>query len=275
MPKPINSYYWFKNQLNSNHFILSLILVGIFLLPNIAFLSTISDENIIVLTNKEREKAGLSALSANQLLTKAAIQKSRDIINSQAFQHNINGRKFSSWVRDAGYEYSYTGENLAIDFYSAEGVLKAWLNSPSHKKNLLNENFTEIGVAVVEAEFENQKTLLVVQVFGAPLLKNLQIGQITPNNSITRLNAENLLTHTLSSDSQYQPSTQNMILAEAPEDYLLSYMPHLKNNYGYSNLRNIFLLFAFLLLVFLSTAKLHHYFPKNKNINNIIAKANR
>ncbi|RLC38497.1 hypothetical protein DRH27_02120 [Candidatus Falkowbacteria bacterium] len=171
-----------KNLLNlnlSNKFLISfyysllLALIGIFLLPNLAYLTSINGEKIIELTNKERIKNNLEIVTANQLLTKAAYEKGKAIFDSQTFQHNINDKKFSSWIKEAGYKYFYAGENLAIDFATNEGTIEAWLESPTHKKNILNENFREIGVAVIEGEFDNNNTTIIVQIFGSPLSENI------------------------------------------------------------------------------------------------------
>lgn len=166
-----------KTKINSQFFIfkkwlrysLLVILVGIFLLPNTAYYSFVSEEKIVELTNQERINNGLNIVTANQLLAKSAYEKGRAILEAQTFRHNINDKKFSVWVKDAGYQYSYIGENLAIDFVTSEGVIKAWLDSTTHKKNILNQNFSEIGVAVLEGEFQGNNTTLVVQIFGAPL----------------------------------------------------------------------------------------------------------
>lgn len=148
---------------------LLVVLIGVFLLPNKVISSPITREEIMKLSNKERVEAGFASLSLNRKLTEAALSKGKNILSTQAFEHNVGGKKFSAWVREAGYEYSYVGENLAIDFVTAEGVIKAWLNSEEHKRNLLNPNYQEIGVAVLEGDFEGQKTILVVQIFGSQL----------------------------------------------------------------------------------------------------------
>jgi uncharacterized protein YkwD len=148
---------------------LLVILTGIFLLPSTAYLSTISEEKIIELTNIERQKNNLNGLSSNPLLTQAAKNKAFDLIKYQKFEHNLNGQKFSSWIKTTGYQYSFAGENLAVDFVTSEGVLNAWLASKSHRENILNSKFTEIGVAIVEGKFQNKNSILVVQIFGTPL----------------------------------------------------------------------------------------------------------
>lgn len=188
------------------------ILIGIFLLPNLAYLSAITPEEIIALTNQERELAGLNTLTANQLLTQAAIAKGKAILESQTFKHNIDNKKFSSWIRDTGYNYSYTGENLAIDFATSQTVIEAWKNSPLHKKNLLSPYYKEIGLAAIDGKFQGQDTTVVVQIFGSPAVGSVQ--PLTPNFRINSTNsninfletdladyqlerAENLLTHSM------------------------------------------------------------------------------
>lgn len=143
-------------------------LFGAFLLPRLAYASMLSDENIIKLTNEVRNGEGLDGLNANQLLTKAAYDKAEAIFAAQEFKHDIENRKFSNWVKESGYEYQSIGENLAIDFTTSENAMDAWLESPTHKKNILNPKFEEIGVAVKEDEFQGHKSLLVVQIFGKP-----------------------------------------------------------------------------------------------------------
>jgi len=168
---------------------LLVVLVGIFLLPTIAYPSSINEENIIKLTNNERTKAGLNIVTANQLLAKAAFEKGQAIIEHQRFKHDLDNKRFSAWIKDTGYEYAYVGENLAIDFVTSEGVIKAWLKSPSHKKNLLNSNFKEIGVAVIENEFQGANTILIVQIFGEPLAGQPLLGELffnEPNQSSVR-----------------------------------------------------------------------------------------
>lgn len=147
---------------------LIVIMVGVFLLPKTAHLSTITEEKIVELTNIERTSSGLPTLSVNDKLTAAAKAKAAAIIITGDFSHSINGRSFSAWVRDENYEYSIVGENLAIDFATSEGVLKAWRNSPSHLKNILNDKYEDIGVAVIEGPYQGENTIVVAQIFGTP-----------------------------------------------------------------------------------------------------------
>lgn len=203
-----------KEKQTYNHYGICTFLVviaGIFLLPKIAYLSEISNEKIIELTNKERQIRNIPLLESNNLLSQAAEDKAKDILNNQIFAHTINNKTFSSWIKEAGYKYSYVGENLAIDFVESESVIKAWLDSPLHKKNLLNSRFEEIGIAVIEDKFENEKSIIVVQVFGKPL-NPVILGEIEPKNNQKITPAQTYLvsnTHSNSTNQIILEGTQN------------------------------------------------------------------
>lgn len=162
---------------------LFIIVAGIFLLPKTAYLSAITPEKIIELTNQERIKSGLTILTSNPLLNKAALNKANDIILNQNFGHTINGKKFSGWIKEAGYNYTAAGENLAIDFASSERIISAWLNSETHRANILNKDYKEIGVAIIEGEYKNENTIIVVQIFGNPAKA---ISAVTKNSIINK-----------------------------------------------------------------------------------------
>ena len=73
------------------------------------------------------------------------------------------------WFTKSGYRFIYAGENLAINFSDSGAVNQAWMNSPGHRSNILNINFTEIGIATAEGMYQGQPTTYVVQMFGKPI----------------------------------------------------------------------------------------------------------
>lgn len=176
------------------------IVLGIFLLPKTAQMAAITPDKILELTNKERTKAGLNPLKTNNQLAIAAEAKVEAILINQIFDHTINGRRFSAWVKDSGYKYSLAGENLAIDFITSEGVVKGWMASRDHRENLLGQEYADTGIAAIEGRFEGQNTIIVAQLFGAPLYKTPPIPekisklneQLNPLN--TRISFESGLT---------------------------------------------------------------------------------
>jgi hypothetical protein len=128
----------------------------------------ISSKNVIQLVNQERLAQGLGALSENSLLSSAARDKLNDMIKNDYFAHTSpQGVSPWHWIEKSGYDYKYAGENLAINFSSAESQHKAWMASPTHRKNILNPSYKEIGVAVGQGKIDGENVVITVQLFGA------------------------------------------------------------------------------------------------------------
>jgi len=127
-----------------------------------------SSGTLVTLTNSERAKAGLGALSVNSALTSAATAKANDMLAKGYFAHTSpDGRTPWDFITAAGYDYVYAGENLAIGYSSASELMSAWMNSQTHRDNILNPNFREIGIAVVSGQYNGAETTIVAQEFGA------------------------------------------------------------------------------------------------------------
>jgi hypothetical protein len=148
--------------------VLKIVVIPIFLyLPSSAFFADITKTSIIDLANEARISLGLDSLKESQTLDEAALLKAQDMLQNDYFAHNSpTGVTPWHWFDQAGYNYRYAGENLAIGFVESEDVNQAWLNSPSHRENILNQNYTEIGIAVLTGDFQGSKTTIVVQLFG-------------------------------------------------------------------------------------------------------------
>jgi hypothetical protein len=86
------------------------------------------------------------------------------------FEHNSpTGESASTVADDVGYEYIAIGENIALGNFENDAVLvKAWMDSPGHRANILSGKFTQIGIAVGRGEFEGRETWMGVQIFGKP-----------------------------------------------------------------------------------------------------------
>jgi len=105
---------------------------------------------VLTLVNQERSKAGLKPLKLNSTLTKSAQAKSQDMHDKKYFDHNspTYGTPFQM-MNKFGYKYSYAGENIAMGQKTPKEVMTAWMNSAGHKANILNSNYTEIGIGYV------------------------------------------------------------------------------------------------------------------------------
>lgn len=129
--------------------------------------ANIDQKTIIELTNAERKKMGLPEVTENEALDKAAVLKAQNMFAENYWAHFApSGKTPWDFILGAGYKFTYAGENLAKNFYNSDEVVKAWMASPTHRDNLLNPKYREIGIAVVEGTLNGQKTTLVVQEFG-------------------------------------------------------------------------------------------------------------
>ncbi len=141
-------------------------------------------EEIVSQTNAFREFLGLGDLKENPVLDQAASQKLQNMITNQYFAHTSpTGISPWHWIEVNNYGYIYAGENLAIGFVTAKDTVDAWENSPSHRANLANSNFKEIGVAVAPATIQGNEGFLVVQLFGTPKPTKPAVAVIKPSPS--------------------------------------------------------------------------------------------
>ncbi|MDO8512988.1 MAG: CAP domain-containing protein [bacterium] len=147
-------------------FAISLLLTSLFVLN--AFAKTETQSSIILkMTNKERASRSLEPLSENRILERAAYAKARDMFDNQYFDHiSPQGRTPWYFINEAGYDYAYAGENLAIDFDDITSIQTAWMNSPSHRENILNSSFKDLGVVSVTDLYKGKTTTITVEMFG-------------------------------------------------------------------------------------------------------------
>lgn len=108
------------------------------------------EQQVVDLVNKERAQAGLAPLQLDADLSNVARYKSADMRDNQYFDHQspTYGSPFEM-MQQFGIEYRYAGENIAAGQMSPEAVMNAWMNSPGHRQNIMNPNFTHIGVGYV------------------------------------------------------------------------------------------------------------------------------
>jgi hypothetical protein len=135
--------------------------------PKTTHFAIVTSSELIEMTNKDRIANGLKPLSLSPQLVEAAQKKALDMLNKDYFAHTSpSGLTPWYWLDKVGYKYSTAGENLAKDFLESEYVHDAWMDSPSHRANILNKNYQDIGIAVVEGDINGQKTILAVEFFG-------------------------------------------------------------------------------------------------------------
>lgn len=130
--------------------------------------SGINRTHVIDLVNQDRIAVGLAPVAENSQLNAAAHTKALEMLSHRVFDHYMpDGHTPWQYILTEGYNFSAAGENLAMGWQTAESQHRAWLASPTHRANIVNPDYRDIGVAVVEGELEGKQTTLVVEFFGA------------------------------------------------------------------------------------------------------------
>ncbi len=120
------------------------------------------------LTNEDRKENDATPLEYSDLLQKAAQLKAEDMALRGYFSHTTPDGKLPWYFLDqVGYKYSYAGENLAVNFFDSKDVAEAWMKSPTHKANVLNKEYTEMGIGVASGIYEGKNTIFVAEFFGS------------------------------------------------------------------------------------------------------------
>lgn len=177
--------------------------------PNIlGFATDIHVDQLLSLTNQKRTGSGLSSLTLNSQLSAAAAGKANDMFSNGYWAHNSPGGK-TPWdfINGAGYIYTVAGENLAKNFSNSAGVVEAWMNSPTHRENILRDQYQDIGFAVVNGVWNGEETTLVVQMFGKPVAQVALAPVVNSSPSPIPVVAE----------AQAEESDQGLIPSPSPE----------------------------------------------------------
>jgi Cysteine-rich secretory protein family len=179
LPTPENDY--------TPHLLQRAAVVGMFLMIMLSFavvnmhalmwqssqwlVSTVLPAVVVDLTNTERKEIQAAPLRRNTLLDEAARMKAEDMAKNSYFAHySPDGVSPWHWFDEVSYTYAHAGENLAIHFKDSGAVVEAWMNSPAHRANIVNTNYTEIGVGTAKGKYDGYDTVFVVQLFGTPAL---------------------------------------------------------------------------------------------------------
>lgn len=214
--------------------------------------TSISVADLLTYTNIQRQAEGLPPLRLNDKLSQAAEAKAQDMFAQNYWAHVApDGTTPWVFIKGAGYEYLYAGENLARGFDSGSAVVDAWMASPTHRENLLSPNYTDIGFAVESGTLTGTETVLVVQQFGRPYEAESEpeiaqtseevtvasspagiiIAQITPVPTVRPTNAPITVSEPQNQSAPGVASIQNQPLMDTDD---------VKNNIGF------FFLFVFI-----------------------------
>lgn len=197
--------------------------------------SSILPSVIVDLTNTERTTGNLGTLHRSVLLDKAATEKAEDMAKNEYFAHySPTGVSPWYWFDQVAYDYLHAGENLAVHFTDSSDVVKAWMNSPLHRANIMNGDYYDIGVGTAKGTYQGQPTIYVVQLFGtmraAPTaveVAGATTGEITKEISIEKVTATKPATSpeavVAPATIETAPLSEPAALPEAPTDVVSVY----------------------------------------------------
>lgn len=154
----------------------------------LGYATDIRVEQLLAGTNARRAEAGLEPVTLNSALSQAAAAKASDMFANGYWAHNSpQGKTPWDFIIGAGYKYTLAGENLAKNFQTSEGVVDAWMASPTHKANIVKAGYKDIGFAIVNGVLNGEETTLVVQMFGttsAPIAQVPKVEAAAPKPAV-------------------------------------------------------------------------------------------
>ena len=137
----------------------------------LGFATDISSDRLFALTNEKRVNNGLPELAYNSQLAAAAAGKAQDMFTKGYWAHfGPNGESPWTFILGSGYSYDTAGENLAKNYTTSGEVVDAWMDSPTHRENVLKSSYRDVGFAVANGNLGGEDTTLVVQMFGSKSL---------------------------------------------------------------------------------------------------------
>lgn len=156
-----------KNKTKTVVLALAFLLFGFFFNKTEIKATDFNENKIVELVNTKRADINLPALKINTQLNEAAKNKALDMFKDQYWAHNSpSGKTPWTFIRAAKYKYRYAGENLAKGFESESSLVEGWMNSTSHRENMLSKKYNEVGIADVEGTLNGEKVTLTVMMMG-------------------------------------------------------------------------------------------------------------
>lgn len=178
--------YFLPNRRNAHrpHFFswtsLTIVVIGIvalecayftqikFVFPHTNFLAAVLPGTLVALTNEDRVTNDVPAVTENATLDHAATLAAQDMAGKGYFAHvSPTGVTPWDWLQQVGYQYTYAGENLAVNFTDSAAVESAWMASPEHHANIVKSQYTQVGIGVANGMYQGKKTIFVVTFFAA------------------------------------------------------------------------------------------------------------
>ncbi|HEY5668281.1 MAG TPA: CAP domain-containing protein [Candidatus Saccharimonadales bacterium] len=152
----------------------------------LGYATNVSPNTLLQQTNIQRTKSGETALALNDELTAAAQAKANDMAKHNYWSHvTPDGKQPWQFIASAGYSYQSAGENLAYGFDNSSATVAGWMNSPTHRANILNNNYQDVGFGIANApsyQGGGEETIIVAM-YGQP--QTVVSPSIVKNGSVT------------------------------------------------------------------------------------------
>ncbi|MES3005819.1 MAG: CAP domain-containing protein [Patescibacteria group bacterium] len=167
-------HFWRDNSVALLLAIVLVVELGVFAQSFLIFnkdssLAAILPGVLTLLTNDQRVSNNAPKLVENKLLAEAARLKAEDMAKKGYFAHNSpEGYLPWYWLDRVGYSYAHAGENLAVNYTDSKDVVDAWMNSPTHRANIVKSIYTETGIGMAEGVYKGKQAIFVAQFFGTP-----------------------------------------------------------------------------------------------------------
>jgi uncharacterized protein YkwD len=160
-------------------------------IQDIVVKDTIIDKEVVEITNEYRIANGFDSLKENSVLNQAAAKRVNDMFRKQYFAHvSPDNKDISDTLKNVDFVYWISGENLALGYFKhSRDLVDAWMQSKGHRENILNQKYTQIGVAHKLGTYKGKKQIIAVQVFAKPLNECPQVS-LSLKNTIDSTNAE-------------------------------------------------------------------------------------
>jgi hypothetical protein len=179
IPNSNNNFHPYFLRTGFLSLVVVLILIGNILFSALGLVTInayVDSSSIYRLHNQERSNNSLNELTVNPLLVESATKKAEAMMKSDCWSHYCpDGKSPWDFFASAGYDYIYAGENLGEGFSENETLMSAWMNSPTHRENILNSKFSEIGIGFATGDYQGIKNNTIVVVhFGTSVSESVK-----------------------------------------------------------------------------------------------------
>ncbi len=176
---------------------------------------------LLTLTNQARQNAGIEALHFSYELGQSAQTYAEDLATQNFFSHTgKDGSTLGSRLTASGYDFAAAGENLAAGQQTASGVFQGWMNSPGHRANILQSEFTEVGFGLFDATGSSDYGRYWVQNFGKPRGNSRQEAYIPNSCGLTATAADQSAQQQVAGISIRRPDSPAIGIGSLPVEAL-------------------------------------------------------